>query len=74
MNTTSILKFKIPFVLGSVLIISSFLVLKLNAQEGSGNSKNAKIAYVVNGEDGPVIYTVAPDGSDKTRLASGSSP
>jgi len=73
MQKTSSTHYRYLFILVSVFLLST-LPVKLNAQGGAGDIKNTKIAYVVNGEDGPVIYTMAPDGSDKTRLASGNSP
>jgi len=74
MKTTFFLKFRIMSILGSAIVLVSLFSSCGNTPALPGSADNTKIAYVVYGEEGPSIYTMAPDGSDKTRLASGSSP
>jgi len=62
-----------------VLILCSILIVSLmacmsNLSNGSQDIQNSKIAYVVYEEGGPVVYVMAPDGSQKIRLVKGAAP
>ena len=70
MKKTKLISGIIPL-LASALVLSSLAVINSHAQ---GSLDNTRIAYVVSGEEGAFIYTMAPNGSDKTKLAAGSSP
>ena len=56
MKKTKLISGIIPL-LASALVLSSLAVINSNAQ---GSLDNTRIAYVVSGEEGAFIYTMAP--------------
>lgn len=64
---------RVGFFLCSILI-ASLMTCTSNLPTGDDDIQNSKIAYVVYEEEGPVIYVMAPDGSQKVRLGQGAAP
>lgn len=69
----SILKSKASALIITTIILIGILAFSRSKDESTSTHKS-KIAYVTFSDDGPFIYTMTPDGNNKTKLTAGASP